>query len=163
MGFIVERLSGLTLSDYFIEHIFKPLGIDTKAMTMFPTEAEQKKVVSMHQRDAEGKLHVRGHLAQGALEAGKKTKADQNQYYQSGGAALWTNPKEYIKILAAILNDGKSPYTGATVLKKESVDSLFVNQIPDQYVLFPSNNSHHTLTCTPQARLCSVAPRPRQP
>jgi CubicO group peptidase (beta-lactamase class C family) len=35
-GQLVERASGLSLNDYFQEHIFKPMGI--KNINMFPTE-----------------------------------------------------------------------------------------------------------------------------
>lgn len=35
-----------------------------------------------------------------------------------------------LEILAVLLNDGVSPTTGARLLKKSTVDSMFVNQIP---------------------------------
>lgn len=37
----------------------------------------------------------------------------------------------YVEILAALLNEGKSPTTGATILKPDTVAEMFKNQIPD--------------------------------
>ena len=39
--------------------------------------------------------------------------------------------KEYVQVLAALLNDGTSPNTGAQILKKHTVDEMFTNQIPN--------------------------------
>jgi CubicO group peptidase (beta-lactamase class C family) len=121
------------LGDYFAEHIFKPLGIDTEAMTMFPSQEAQQNLATGHQRDPEtGKLKERDQFYGTSLK--QTTKEQQNNYLQSGGAGLFAKPKEYIKVLAAILNEGTSAQTGKTILKKETVESLWENQIPNQYV-----------------------------
>jgi CubicO group peptidase (beta-lactamase class C family) len=132
-GIILERVTGQNLGDYFAEHIFAPLGISPEGTTMFPTKESQKYLAHMHQRDATGELKERDHLYSGPLSA--NTKDQQNSFFQSGGAGLWSKPKEYVKILAAILNEGKSPQTGERILKPESVDLMWENQIPDQYDL----------------------------
>ena len=36
-----------------------------------------------------------------------------------------------VEILASLLNDGTSPTTGAQILRKETVDMMFENQIPN--------------------------------
>lgn len=41
-------------------------------------------------------------------------------------------------ILAALLNNGTSPNTGETILKKETVDEMFRNQI-DQFPDYARN------------------------
>jgi hypothetical protein len=38
---------------------------------------------------------------------------------------------EYTKTIATLLNNGTSPTTGKQILKKETVDEMFSNQIPD--------------------------------
>ncbi|KAH7381741.1 beta-lactamase/transpeptidase-like protein [Pyrenochaeta sp. MPI-SDFR-AT-0127] len=129
-GIILERVTGQTLGDYFAENLFKPLGINTGNISMFPTKETQENLAHMHQRDGEGKLTEREHLFKAALA--QDTKEKQDKFFQAGGAGLFATPKEYIKILAAILNDGTSPTTGKTILKKETVDLLWKNQIPDQ-------------------------------
>ncbi|KAH7078854.1 phosphatidylinositol-glycan biosynthesis class S protein-domain-containing protein [Paraphoma chrysanthemicola] len=129
-GIILERVTGQTLSVYMAEHIFAPVGISPEGATMFPTKEQQKHIAHMHQRDAEGKLKEREQLFKAYYNF--TTKEQQDKALQSGGAGLFSKPKEYVKILAAILNDGTSPQTGKQILKKESVDLLFENQIPNQ-------------------------------
>jgi CubicO group peptidase (beta-lactamase class C family) len=131
-GFVVERVSGQSLGDYFAQHIFAPVGISPDGATMFPTKEAQKYLAHMHQRDDEGQLKECEHLIRAPLE--EMTKEQQDKFFQSGGAGLWSKPKEYVKILAALLNEGKNPQTGKTILKKESVDLMWENQIPAQYV-----------------------------
>lgn len=97
---------------------------------MFPTKETQKHIAHMHQRDAEGNLKEREHLFKGPFE--QDTKEKQSKFNNSGGAGLFAKPKEYVKILAAILNNGTSPTTGNTILKKDTVDLLWENQIPNQ-------------------------------
>lgn len=84
----------------------------------------------MHQRDATtATLSPRPQLLSGALSC----PADQQkQFCHSGGGGLWTKPREYVKILAALLNNGTSPSTHAQILKPATVDLLWENQIPDQ-------------------------------
>lgn len=126
----MERVTGQNLGDYLAEHVFKPLGITAEGATFFPPKEAQKNLAHMHQRDPEGNLKEREHFFKAPLS--QSTKEQQDKFFQSSGAGLWTKPKEYVKILAALLNDGKSPTTGGTILKKETVDSLWENQIPNQ-------------------------------
>ncbi|CAO2657568.1 Nn.00g036940.m01.CDS01 [Neocucurbitaria sp. VM-36] len=129
-GIILERVTGQTLGEYFAEHIFKPLGITADGATFFPTKDVQKTLAHMHQRDPEGQVKEREHLLTAPFS--QTTKEQQDKFAQSGGAGLYAKPNEYVKILAAILNDGTSPTTGGTILKKETVDLLWENQIPNQ-------------------------------
>lgn len=129
-GIILERVTGQHLGEYFAEHIFKPLGITSEGATMFPTKEAEKNLAHMHQRDAEGRLREREHLYTGSL--GVASKDRQDKVLQSGGAGLFAKPREYVKILGALLNDGESPLTGQRLLKRESVDTMWENQIPNQ-------------------------------
>lgn len=129
-GILLERITGQDLGAYFADHIFNPLSIPASGISMFPTAEAQKNLAHMHQRSPDGVLKEREHLFPGPLSA--NTPEAQKNFLNSGGAGLFAKPKEYIKILAAILNDGVSPATGQRILKKESVDALWENQIPDQ-------------------------------
>lgn len=132
---ILERITGQRLNTYFAEHIFTPLGVDTNGATMFPPSSAQSNLANIHQRDpGSGELRVRDHFYGNPLKQDSEEK--QDKFFQSGGAGLFAKPKEYVKILAAILNEGTSPTTGKQILKKESVELLWENQIPNQYVLW---------------------------
>lgn len=140
-GILLERITGQDLGAYFADHIFNPLSIPASGISMFPTAEAQQNLAHMHQRSPDGVLKEREHLFPGPLSA--NTPEAQKNFLNSGGAGLFAKPKEYIKILAAILNDGVSPATGQRILKKESVDALWENQIPDQYVIHASQAPRH--------------------
>jgi CubicO group peptidase (beta-lactamase class C family) len=129
-GIILERSTGTKLNAYIQKHINEPLGI--QHVTMFPTEEMRQNLAYMHQRDKDGVLHERNHVYRRALLA--ETKDEQDRIFNSAGAGLFARPNEYIKILAVLLNDGTCPTTGAKILKKETVDLMWENQIPEQYV-----------------------------
>jgi CubicO group peptidase (beta-lactamase class C family) len=126
-GQLVERASGLSLNDYFQEHIFKPMGL--KNINMFPTDHMKKNLAWMHSRAPDGKLSVRqdGHLNKKALWA--KEPADIKSTFNAGGAGCFAKPAEYCQIIATLLNDGVHPGSGNRILKKETVDEMFTNQV----------------------------------
>ncbi|KAE8151339.1 beta-lactamase/transpeptidase-like protein [Aspergillus avenaceus] len=124
-GVILQRLTGQSLNDYFRQHIFEPLGLTH--ISMIPTAEMKKNVVYMHQRAADGQLSVRDHLLRRALTV--KTEEDIKSYFNSGGAGCFSTAQEYSQILAVFLNNGTSPKTGKQLLKKETVDEMFRNQV----------------------------------
>jgi hypothetical protein len=99
---------------------------------MFPNKEAQASLAKLHQRDSNGTLKEREHLYKAPLS--QTTQEQKDKFLQSGGAGLFAKPKEYVKILGAILNDGVDPRGGKRILTKESVDLMWENQIPDQYV-----------------------------
>ena len=88
---MLERCLNIKLGDYFKEHIFKPLGIEK--MTMFPTKEMRANLAYMHQRDTEGNLQERDHLMR--MPFFQDTEEKQKQFWNSGGAGLFAQPKEY--------------------------------------------------------------------
>lgn len=161
-GIVLERITGQRLGDYFAEHIFAPLGVDTKGATMFPPAPAQANLASMHQRDAtSGSLQARDHFYGAPLA--QDTREKQDAFFQSGGAGLYAKPKEYIKILAAILNQGTSPTTQKQILRPETVELFWENQIPDQCVPPPKETPTSVFFNTPQTRLRPQRPTPRKP
>ncbi|KAF2856693.1 beta-lactamase/transpeptidase-like protein [Plenodomus tracheiphilus IPT5] len=129
-GLILERITGQTLGSYLQSHIFTPLGISTTGASMFPSKETQKHLAHLHQRSTSGTLKERPHIFTPSLS--QTTQEQQDKFMQSGGAGLFAKPGEYVKILAALLNDGVSPSTGERILKKETVDLLGENQIPNE-------------------------------
>ncbi|KAF2703910.1 beta-lactamase/transpeptidase-like protein [Pleomassaria siparia CBS 279.74] len=127
-GIIVERVAGVKLGVYFKEHIFKPLGIQDAAFV--PSKEMKANMVTMHRRDVEGSLSEIEPVYLAPLTV--ETKEQEEKLHHAGGHGLYAKPKEYVKILAALLNDGTSPTTGGKILKPETVNSMFENQIPDQ-------------------------------
>ena len=128
-GLCLERATGMSLNDYFQKNIFGPMGL--KNMNMFPTPAMISKLAWMNKRSPEGKLSLNeaGHINRKSLYA--KTKEEVDTTFNSGGAGLFAKPVEYCQVIATLLNDGTHPKTGKQILKKETVDEMFKNQIED--------------------------------
>lgn len=121
-GVALERYTGEKLGYYIEENIIKPLGMNET--TFEPCEKVKKSLVNVSFRDKKtGNTSVINHPY-------KKFFADDNEKFHSGGAGLVSKPKEYVKFFSTILNDGVSPLTGNRILKKETVDLMFENQIP---------------------------------
>jgi CubicO group peptidase (beta-lactamase class C family) len=84
------------------------------------------RLADCHQRsyDPPHELTFRAHVYKPARE-------DLKEVFHSAGGGLFTTAEEYCAILAALLNDGVSPTTGHRILKNETIDEMFTNQLPD--------------------------------
>lgn len=126
-GLVLERATGVRLNDWIQEHITRPLGLEN--VTMFPTAHMKQELAFMHQRWPGSQVsEERDHIYREPIVA--ETAEEKARLFQSGGAGAFAKPTEYVQILAALINDGTSPITGKQILKKETVDQMFENQIP---------------------------------
>ncbi len=144
----MERVSGMSLNDYFQEHIFQPLGIEN--INMFPTKSMKENLAYMHQKTPDGQIYQRNHLHRRPLMVDGEEIA---KTYNSAGAGCFAKPIEYCRklmqalentmpsgfheltfssseILATLLNGGTSPTTSHQLLQSSTVDEMFKNQIP---------------------------------
>ncbi|CRG90093.1 putative protein Rv1367c/MT1414 [Talaromyces islandicus] len=124
VGVIVERVSGLSLDQYFQKHIFGPLGV--RDVGFFPTPEMKKRLAYMHKRENDGSLHVSDHLYRFALVE----RSGPEDRFCSGGAGCFGSPSEYCKIIAALLNNGTCPKTNTRLLNPETVNEMYKDQIP---------------------------------
>ncbi|KAH9826807.1 3-phytase A [Teratosphaeria destructans] len=127
-GILLERATGMKLNDWIQQNIMKPLNLNN--INMFPTESMKKNLAYMHQRwpGDQSKSEERDHVYREPLLA--NTPEEKARLLNSGGAGAFAPPREYVQVLATLLNDGKSPKTGAQILKKETVDLMWENQVP---------------------------------
>ncbi|KAL3478512.1 beta-lactamase/transpeptidase-like protein [Aspergillus californicus] len=123
-GIVLERLTGQSLNSYIGEHIFKPLGLTQ--ISMLPSEQMKTKLAYMHQRDTAGRISQRDHLLRRPLIVEGK---EADSVFGSGGAGCYSTARDYTRILAVLLNNGVSPNTGKQILRKETVDEMFTDQI----------------------------------
>ncbi|PNS21906.1 hypothetical protein CAC42_504 [Sphaceloma murrayae] len=127
-GIYAERVTGKPLNDLLIDHICRPLNLSN--INMFPTSSMKSNLASMHQRyPFSTKLTERDHPWRSPILA--TTPEARKLVLNSGGAGCYAQPIEYVQVLATLLNDGVSPKTGNRILKKETVDEMFKNQIPE--------------------------------
>ncbi|KZS87722.1 beta-lactamase transpeptidase-like protein [Sistotremastrum niveocremeum HHB9708] len=113
-GALVEGVTGKTLSEYFKDHIFQPLGLTS---TDFGGPLHEK-LAGLHSRDEEGNLVPRDYPA-----------IVRNPLFFSGGAGLLSIASDYLKILTALINDGVGA-NGTRILKSETVELMFQDAVP---------------------------------
>ena len=112
LGRIVEVLRGKRLGEVLRERIFAPLEMHDIAFTMTP--AMRARLVSMHQRTADGQL-----TAQPEIVLPQPPEMDM------GGAGLYATIGEYMKFIRMVLNDGAGP--AGRVVKAETVAQMASN------------------------------------
>ncbi len=87
---MIERVSGMSLNDYFQKHIFQPLGL--KNINMFPTEQMKRDLARMHAKAPDGSIREREHLHRRPLVVHGEEIA---RTYNSAGAGCFARPVEY--------------------------------------------------------------------
>jgi CubicO group peptidase (beta-lactamase class C family) len=126
IGYLVEKLSGLPLDEYFRQRIFSPLGM-TDTYFYLP-ESKYNRLATIYTED-ENKKIVRYNRRSGAVTADyPKTKGT----YFSGGAGLSSTIKDYAIFLQMLLNGGT--YNGQRILARHTVELMTCNQIGDLFV-----------------------------
>jgi methyl acetate hydrolase len=118
LGVIVQKVSDMTLSQYFAQHIMKPLGMTDTAITMRPDM--KARLAPIHARLPDGSL------------APIDLELPQQPETEMGGQALYGTVADYIQFVRMILNRGMGP--NGRVLKAETVDAMSRNQIGDLVV-----------------------------
>lgn len=110
------------LNDWIQKNIMQPLKLD--AINMFPTAEMKANLAFMHQRwPGSSDAEERDHLYREPIIA--ETEHEKKHIFHSGGAGAFAKPTQYVQVLSVLLNNGKSPITGAQILKPETVDEMF--------------------------------------
>ncbi|KAF4978143.1 hypothetical protein FZEAL_5441 [Fusarium zealandicum] len=128
-GLALQRASGLTLNEYLRHNVFNPL--DIKDMSMIPNQDMRARLAYMNARDADGTLRPRDHIQRLPLVINPDDKAEVASVFNSGGAGMFAKPQDYCKVLAVLLNDGTCPRSGVKILRKQTVEEMFRNQIDE--------------------------------
>src|ERR1700732_2081375 len=113
VGKAVEAVSGKRLDAYLRDHMLTPLGMTDTAFKI--GEAQRKRLVAMHQRNADGSL------------APIPFELEQDPEFHMGGGGLYGTAGDYIKFTQMILNKGRG--NGNQVLKPETVAMMGKNHI----------------------------------
>lgn len=133
-GVLVERLTQLSLEEYFHRFIFEPL--DVKGITFFPNETQMAQLAFMHQRGTDDHLKIRDHIYRYPLLSTATSDIDR---FCMGGGGCFGQPTEFcseqdtsskpsnqllmreLEIIAMLLNNGADPKTGTRLLKSETI------------------------------------------
>ncbi|KAF5968261.1 beta-lactamase [Fusarium coicis] len=125
VGVIIERTYNKSLEEVFKDHIFRPLGMDH--VTFHPSAEDKLNLAYMHRRSPSGKLSTTDHFYRRPLLA-----QDGEKVPCSGGHGCLGRPAEFGRIISLLLNDRLDAKSGVRLLKAETVNDMFTDQIPDK-------------------------------
>ncbi len=114
-GQMVETVSGLTLGEYFAQHLTGPLGMSDTAFAHSPTMLER--AAAIHARGPDGSLTP------------IELPAPPNPEFEMGGGGLHGTMGDYGRFIQMMLNDGE--LGGTRVLATDTVEAMSSNQMGD--------------------------------
>lgn len=126
LGCVVERVSGMSLDEFFRMRITGPLGMhDTH---FFLPESKVRRLVTVYASDASNRAARApvGEKGQGHFVAGPRRNF-------SGGAGLVSTARDYARLLQMLLNGGE--LNGVRLLSPGTVELMATNQTEALYPL----------------------------
>jgi CubicO group peptidase (beta-lactamase class C family) len=127
LGYLVEKVSGKSLDQFFKERIFDPLGM--KDTYFYIPTAKQGRLVTVYTPDKQQHLIKWNAATFPPLDVDYPKAAGT---YFSGGAGLSSTIKDYAIFLQMMLNGGV--YNGQRLLARHTVELMTENQIGDLYI-----------------------------
>ena len=125
VGVAIERMTGLTLEQYFQRYIFDPMEIKSIAFSLNPKMKND--LVGMHSKSKTGEIVQVHHPLCRRIALGDRPPADT---LDSGATGLFGCPLDFVDILAMLNNDGISPKTNRRILQSSTVYRMLSNAIP---------------------------------
>jgi CubicO group peptidase (beta-lactamase class C family) len=120
LGAMIERLSGMTLEDFFQQRIFEPLGMHDTFFNV--PEDKLDRLVSNHYWDAEA-----GRMAVIPVD---RARPPTGVTLFSGGGGLISTAMDYM-IFCEMLREGGS-YNGVRILGPKTVQYMTMNHLTDE-------------------------------
>ena len=119
LGILVERISGLSLPEYFQTHIFQPLGMND---TFFQVPADKAaRIPEGFSFDPEAKMKL-------IDKAGADSMWAKGWSFNSGGGGLASSVADYYRFCRMLLNGGA--LDGAQMLSPKTIELMTANHIP---------------------------------
>lgn len=122
LGYLVEIVSGMSLQDYFLERIFKPLGMNDTYFYL--PETKEERLVPV-QKPVDGGWEK--YQGSDYYDADYPVKGARS--YFSGGAGLVSTAEDYAAFLQMYLNGGE--LNGVRLLSRTTVDTIMAHQVDD--------------------------------
>ncbi len=126
VGRMVEEVSGQGLGEYFHEHIFGPLGMESTAFGL--SDEMRSRLSAVHLRQPDGTLTVRDF------------PRSPEPRFPSGGGGLYSTVLDYCRFLRMIR--GRGSRNGVRVLRAGTVDQMTANNIGDLRVVALASAVH---------------------
>ena len=119
LGILVERISGLSLPEYFQTHIFTPLGM-TDSFFQVPAD-KAARIPEGFAFDPETKMKL-------IDNAGADSMWAKGWSFNSGGGGLASSVADYYRFCRMLLNGGA--LDGAQILSPKTIELMTANHIP---------------------------------
>lgn len=117
---MIERVTGMTLGQYFFRNIFTPLGIKDLTFHLEEHPDMRSRVCGAANRQQDATL-VQAHIA-----AGRFSEIVTDDW---GGAGLWGTAESYLCVLLSLIGDDEK------LLRRGTVDEMLRPQIEDVAML----------------------------
>ncbi|KAJ7175739.1 beta-lactamase/transpeptidase-like protein [Mycena filopes] len=115
LGFVIERISGKKLDQYFKDHVFSPLGITSASFYLTADLKERLLPLSFREGDTLERFN-------GQVEIIDQDPEKTNVHF--GGVGLYSSLKDYLTLLRHLLQI-KGGKAENPILKPTSVETLF--------------------------------------
>jgi CubicO group peptidase (beta-lactamase class C family) len=119
LGYLVEKLSGISFGEFLRTRLFEPLGMNDTAFWVPPETV--KRLASCYQPDSKGGLQLQD-------DARKSTYANQPTL-ESGGGGLVSTAHDYMRFCRMMLSGGT--LDGVQILSPKTVALFSLNYLPD--------------------------------
>ncbi len=123
LGCLIERVSGVRLSEFFNKNIFEPLEMNDTYFKL--PESKVKRFCSVYKKGLKLK------------ESYKNSEFIQDRM-QSGGGGLVSTSSDYLKFCTLLLNNGV--YNKDTLISSSIIAEMTTNQLPDGEGVYMVNN-----------------------
>jgi len=125
-GFLVSRVTGLSLEDYFQKHIFQPSGIEHMSFHPPKDYAERRMGMLVRPKPDGALLHT------GEQPLPRTFVAAEIGPHYSGGGGLFGTARDYLRFLRAILASA-DPNTANPLISTASFRTLFTDTLPQDH------------------------------
>jgi CubicO group peptidase (beta-lactamase class C family) len=134
LGYLVEVVSGMSLSDYFQNKIFKPLGMND---TYFYIPKEKKhRLANLFSEDS-NKTSIKAKEIDNMNGVFYRDYPILDGTYFSGGGGLSSTALDYAIFLQMLLNGGE--YNGKRILSRNAVRIMATSQLADSVYTYSTS------------------------
>jgi CubicO group peptidase (beta-lactamase class C family) len=119
LGIIISRISGLSLGEYFAQHIFGPLGMNDTGFVV--PEAKASRVPGAFAWDPKEKMKPTD-------SAGSESAWARPHKFQSGGGGLASTVADYHRFCQMLLNGGA--LDGHQIISPKILELMTANHLP---------------------------------
>ncbi|MBV8130958.1 MAG: beta-lactamase family protein [Alphaproteobacteria bacterium] len=119
LGYLVEKLSGMSFGEFLRTRLFEPLGMSDTAFYVPPDKIER--FTSCYQPETNGGLKLQ--------DDARKSTYTKPPILESGGGGLVSTAHDYLRFCRMMLNGGT--LDGVQILSPKTVALFSLNYLPD--------------------------------